>query len=282
MKGMKILRSHTLFTPGFTRWGGLPERWGVALRALWYAVGPFVVLLILWWIAVLVWNPGPTMLPSPADVAAELWRTLRGGILLDYAVRSLARLLLTALVVIPVAVALGLLMGLAGWAGETLLPVFRYFTAIPAIAWLPVFLVGFGFSETSIIGTAVYSFLFPVLFNTLVGVQTVPGLFRHVIRTLGGGTWRVIRDVLVPGALPGMATGVRLGFGYGWRALIAAEMLVAQGGLGHMLFKAQSVGMAPRMIAGMATVGILAAAVDYFLLEPLEEMTVRRWGTVRT
>ncbi len=112
-------------------------------------------------------------------------------------------------------------------------------------------------------------------------MQTVPRVLRSAIRTLGGTGYHVIRDVLVPGALPSIAAGMRLGFAYGWRALIAAEMLVAQGGLGHLLFRAQSVGFTPRMVAGMAVIGTLAAAVDFFLMEPLEERTVRRWGTVR-
>jgi len=229
---------------------------------------------------VALWNPSPGIFPSPKDVAAELARTLRSGVLLDSAGRSMARLLLTAGLVIPAGIALGLLVGLVGTASRVLLPLFRYFTAIPAIAWLPILLVAIGFNQTSIVATAAYGFFFPVLFNTLVGVQTVPMLLRSAVRTLGGSGFRVVRDVLLPGSLPSIAAGIRLGFGYGWRALIAAEMLVAVGGLGHMLFKAQSVGFAPRMVAGMVAIGVLATIIDYFLLEPLEHATIRRWGTV--
>ena len=251
------------------------------MAAIWYGVGPFALLVVVWWLVAAVWHPGPSVLPSPADVAAEVARIVRGGILVDYTVRSLERLLLTAAIMIPVGVALGLLAGLVPGAAGLLLPVFRYFTAIPAIAWLPVFLVALGFNESSIVATAAYSFFFPVVFNTLVGVQTVPAVLRQAIRTLGGSTYHLVRDVLLPGSLPSVAAGVRLGFGYGWRALIAAEMLVAQGGLGDMLFRAQSVGLAARMVAGMIAVGVLAAAIEYCLLEPLEDATVRRWGTVR-
>jgi len=240
------------------------------LSALFYNVGPFAALVAVWALVVALIHPSPAVLPSPLRVAEEVVFTLRSGVLPDYVQRSLARLLLTAAAVIPLGVMAGLLM-----------PVFRYLTAIPAIAWLPVFLVTLGFNETSIIATAAYGFFFPVLFNTLVGVQTVPRVLRSAIRTLGGTGFHVIRDVLVPGALPSIAAGMRLGFAYGWRALIAAEMLVAQGGLGHLLFRAQSVGFTPRMVAGMAVIGTLAAAVDFFLMEPLEERTVRRWGTVR-
>ncbi len=250
------------------------------LASLWFSLGPFVALITVWWVLVTLWNPGAGILPSPKDVATELIRTLRNGLLLDYAGRSMARLLLTAGIVIPAGIALGMLVGMVGSASRMLMPVFRYLTAIPAIAWLPILLVTIGFNQTSIVATAAYGFFFPVLFNTLVGVQTVPILLRSAVRTLGGSSFRIVRDVLVPGSLPSVAAGIRLGFGYGWRALIAAEMLVAAGGLGHLLFKAESVGLAPRMMAGMVAIGVLATAVDYFLLEPLEHATIRRWGTV--
>lgn len=250
--------------------------------SLWYGLGPFVLLVAAWAFLGWLWNPGASVLPSPAEVAEEAWRAFRGGVLLDGAVRSMGRLLLTATAAVPVGVALALAVGTVPAAGEVLMPLLRYLTAIPAIAWLPVFLVTFGFNETSVVATAAYSFFFPVLFNTLVGVQTVPMVLRHAVRTLGGSTTSVIRDVLLPGSLPAITAGLRLGFGYGWRALIGAEMLAAQGGLGHMLFKAQSVGLMPRMLVGMVAIGVLAALVDALILEPLEEATVRRWGTVRT
>lgn len=271
---------------GWADGGGLGRTGGrSAVRrlgiSLWYGLGPFVLLVTVWAAAAWLWHPGPSVLPSPGEVAAEAWRAARGGVLLDRAVRSMARLLLTAAAAIPIGVAVALAVGTVPAASEVLMPLLRYLTAIPAIAWLPVFLVTFGFNETSVVATAAYSFFFPVLFNTLVGVQTVPVVLRHAVRTLGGSTVRVVRDVLLPGSLPSIAAGVRLGFGYGWRALIGAEMLAAQGGLGHLLFKAQSVGLVPRMLVGMVVIGILAALVDALLLEPLEEATVRRWGTVR-
>lgn len=259
----------------------LITRSGPLLVSVCFSFGPFIALIALWWVAVVLWNPGAGIFPSPREVSAEFARTARNGLLLDYASKSMFRLLLTAGMVIPVGIALGLLVGLVSGASRALMPVFRYLTAIPAIVWLPILLVTIGFNQTSIIATAAYGFFFPVLFNTLVGVQTVPPLLRSAVRTLGGSNYRVVRDVLLPGSLPSVAAGVRLGFGYGWRALIAAEMLVAVGGLGHMLFKAQSVGLAPRMVAGMVAIGVLATAVDFFLLEPLEDATIRRWGTVR-
>ena len=90
-----------------------------------------------------------------------------------------------------------------------------------------------------------------------------------------------VRDVLLPGALPNIATGLRLGLAYGWRALIAAEMLVGAHGLGFMIFSAQNFHLTARIMLGMAIIGALWVLLDYFVLRPLEEATIARWGLVQ-
>ena len=90
-----------------------------------------------------------------------------------------------------------------------------------------------------------------------------------------------VRDVLLPGALPNIATGLRLGLAYGWRALIAAEMLVGAHGLGFMIFSAQNFHLTARIMLGMAIIGGLWVLLDYFVLRPLEEATIARWGLVQ-
>ena len=135
--------------------------------------------------------------------------------------------------------------------------------------------------SSSIIAAINYTVIFPVAFNTLVGVRTVPRIFRNAVLTLGGGRWRIIRDVLVPGALPNIVTGVRLGIAYGWRALIAAEIVVGANGLGFMIFDAQALGITSRIVLGMIVIGTLWLIIDQLLLRPIEQATIQRWGLVR-
>ena len=87
-------------------------------------------------------------------------------------------------------------------------------------------------------------------------------------------------QVLLPGAIPYIVGGVRLGIAYGWRALIAAEIVVGSGGLGYLIFKAETFHLTARIIAGMTAIGVLWYLTDYFLLRPLEEATIERWGLV--
>ncbi|WPD18524.1 ABC transporter permease [Thermaerobacter composti] len=188
---------------------------------------------------------------------------------------------MTGIIVIPIGVFVGLAIGLWDKISGALLDVFRFFTSIPALAWLPLFLVWFGFNEATVIMTVAYYFFFTVLFNTLSGIRTVPRVLQYAVLTMGGNRWQVIRHVLIPGAMPSIIAGIRLGFAYGWRGLIGAEMLVAQGGLGHLIFRAQSVGLTDRIIAGMVVIGLLAALIDYLIMQPIEEATIRRWGLIQ-
>jgi NitT/TauT family transport system permease protein/taurine transport system permease protein len=142
-------------------------------------------------------------------------------------------------------------------------------------------LVWFGFGEKTILIAVNYTVIFPVLFNALLGVRSVPRIYVNALRTLGGSRWRIVRDVMIPGALPNIATGMRLGLAYGWRALIAAEMLVGANGLGFMIFSAQSFHLTARIMLGMAVIGALWLLLDYFVLRPVEAATIARWGLVQ-
>jgi NitT/TauT family transport system permease protein/taurine transport system permease protein len=160
-------------------------------------------------------------------------------------------------------------------------PILNFFQSVSGIAWLPLILVWFGFGERTILVAVNYTVLFPVIFNALLGVRSVPRLYVNALRTLGASRWRIVRDVLLPGALPSIATGMRLGLAYGWRALIAAEMLVGAHGLGFMIFNAQAFHLTARIMLGMGIIGALWLVLDYFLLRPLEEGTIARWGLVQ-
>jgi NitT/TauT family transport system permease protein/taurine transport system permease protein len=203
------------------------------------------------------------------------------GILPSYVQESLRHLLVASLIGIVIAVPAGLLLGMSSRAAAFFSPLLSFFASLSGIAWLPMMLVWFGFNEKTIIVSINYTVVFPVVYATLLGARTVPQVYINAVRTMGGGRWRLIRDVIVPGALPNIITGVRLGIAYGWRALIAAEMLVAANGLGFLIFNARSVGDLSSVIFGMLVIGTLWLAMDRLILRPIEEATIERWGLVR-
>jgi NitT/TauT family transport system permease protein/taurine transport system permease protein len=127
----------------------------------------------------------------------------------------------------------------------------------------------------------IYSLIVPIIFNTMIGVRAIPENYALALRSLGASRLRLVTDVYLPGALPSIVVGLRLGMGYGWRALIAAEMLVRKGGLGDLIFGARTFGQIDRIIVGMIMIGCLYVIIDRLLVQPIENITVARWGMLR-
>ncbi len=153
--------------------------------------------------------------------------------------------------------------------------------AVSGIAWLPLIILWFGFTETTITAIIVYTMSFPIIFNAMVGVRTVPDRLRDAALSLGAGRVRVMWDVYLPGSFPSVMTGLRLGIGFGWRALIAGEFVIGGGGLGFLIFNARTVGNIAEVMAGMIVLGSLWLALDRLILRPIEAHVNSRWGMVR-
>ncbi len=174
----------------------------------------------------------------------------------------------------------GFIVGLNRPISEFLSPLIVFFNAISGIVWLPLVIGWLG------IGTALAVFLiwntvfFIVFQNTVLGVQLVPQVYEQGVQALGGGRWETIRSVILPGALPYILTGLRSGLGFGWRALIAAELVGATTGLGQMIFGATEYHRSDIIIGGCLIIGTIAIAMDRWLLLPIEQRTIERWGLV--
>ena len=221
------------------------------------------------------------MLPPPMAVLGAFHELVVKGILPTYVMESLRRMVTAALVAFAIGVPVGLALGMSRRLAEFAYPILNFFQSVSGIAWLPLMLVWFGFGERTILVAVNYTVVFPVALNALLGVRSVPRIYVNGLRTLGASRFRIAREVILPGALPSIATGMRLGLAYGWRALIAAEMLVGAHGLGFMIFSAQNFHLTARIMLGMAVIGALWLVLDYFVLRPLEQATIERWGLIQ-
>lgn len=264
---------------------GAPAGLGRSLRQRALHVGrillPFAVLVAIWWAVKAIYDLRDNVLASPADVASSVWDLLRRGILTDYAGLSLRRLGVATVISIGVAVPVGLLLGLNRYVAMAFEPFLRFFQAVSGIAWLPLLIVWYGFSDSAILALILYTLTIPIVFNTMLGVRSVPARYADMCRSLGAGRLRVVRDVYIPGALPNMIVGFRLGIAYGFRALIAGEMVIAQGGMGDLIFAARTGSQIDRVMAGMIVIGVLTLILDRLVLQPLQDLTVGRWGVLR-
>ncbi len=241
-------------------------------------LGPFLPLIFAWSVVVGFRLFPRAFFPGPDDVARTFVSLVYKGILPTYLQDSATRLAVGAAVGVAIGVPFGLLIGLHGASYRFFWPLVIFFQAIGDIAWLPILLIWFGFTLTTVTFVIVYTVIFPVIFNTALGVRTIPTDYFRAAQSLGAPPWRVLLDVILPGALPNIITGLRNGLGYGWRALIAAEIIVGTSGLGFMMFDARRNGSVVEMVLGMIVLGILWYLVDGGLLAPLERATVERWG----
>jgi taurine transport system permease protein len=242
---------------------------------------PFVALVTVWWIAKAAFVGDDRVLVSPAQVGATFIELVAHGLLAEYASTSLQMIGIAALISTLVGVPLGFLIGSNRYAARALEGTLRFLQGVSGIAWLPLAIIWFGFTHTTTLVVVIYTLVVPVVFNTMVGVRTIPENYALALRSLGASRLRIVKDVLLPGALPSIVVGLRLGMGYGWRALIAAEMLVRKGGLGDLIFGARTFGQIDRIIVGMVLIGTFYLVVDRLIVQPIENMTVARWGVLR-
>ena len=194
----------------------------------------------------------------------------------EHVVLVLASTVIAAAIGIP----LGILIGMSRRAHAALWPVLLFFQAIGDIAWLPILLIWFGFGLATMTFVIVYTVLFPVVLNTVLGVESVPRDLARAAQSLGASRARVLWEVTLPGALPNIITGLRNGLGYGWRALIAVEMIVGTSGIGFLMFDARRSGSVVEILLGMIILGLLWYIVDAWILAPIERATGQRWGLV--
>jgi NitT/TauT family transport system permease protein/taurine transport system permease protein len=256
----------------YMRW---TARWP-AIRAL----VPFIPILALWAVIAEAEIFPRVFFPGPVDVVQSFLSLTYKGILPAYLEDSLVRLVVGALAGMAIGIPLGILVGLSSRAHAVLWPVLLFFQAIGDIAWLPILLIWFGFGLTTMTFIIVYTVLFPVVLNTVLGVRSVPVDLYRAAQCLGASRARILWEVVLPGALPNIITGLRNGLGYGWRALIAAEMIVGTSGIGFMMFDARRAGSVVEILLGMIVLGLLWYVVDAWILAPIERATGERWGLV--
>jgi taurine transport system permease protein len=241
---------------------------------------PFVPLVALWWGVALAEIFPRAFFPSPVEVFHTFWTLLYKGILTAYLYDSVVRLAAGAAMGTAIAIPLGILIGLNDTAHRLCWPILLFFQAIGDIAWLPILVIWFGFGLVTMTFVIVYTVVFPIILNTTLGVRSVPEPLYRAALSLGAGRVRIVTDAVLPGALPNIITGLRNGLGYGWRALIAAEIIVGTSGIGFMMFDARRAGSVVEVVVGLIVLGVLWYIVDSWVLAPIERATGERWGLV--
>lgn len=244
-------------------------------------LAPFAVLVALWELSALALGLSSYLYPRPAEVASTFATLMSHGILPSYVEGSMWRWLVGVVAGVGLAIPVALALGLSRRLNAVFFPLINFFTAIVELAWIPLFVLWFGYGFTVIVLSIAYVAFFPVVANTVRGMAQIPPVTIQAARSLGANRWQMVTNVLLPGALPSIVAGLRTGAAYGFRSLIGAEMIAAHSGLGYMIFQSRENQLTDRTIAGMIVIGLLWLLIDRFYLRPLEQATIQRWGLVR-
>jgi NitT/TauT family transport system permease protein len=259
-------------TTGAGRW---PERARGALRNLF----PFVVVGAMWETPAHLGLFPPRLFPPLETVAAALLRLTQNGILPHHALDTLLRLVAGFMLAAVVGLVLGILMGRSRRAEDFLLPVISIGAPIPGLAYAPLFLLWFGLGNFSSVLLVAFVSAFPIIYNSWTGVKAVKEIWVRSAQAMGADDRRLFRLVILPGALPYILTGMRLGLAQAWRILVAVEMLAAvPWGLGWLIFGAREFLNTDVMLAGIAVIALIGITLEKLVFQPLERFTVVRWG----
>lgn len=268
----------TISATGASAFGG-GERWRTITRNAF----PFVVVAALWEIIARLEIFPRKLFPTLEDIALSFIDLTMRGILPLHALETLLRLIAGFGLAAAVGTTIGVLMGRSRRVEDCLLPLVSILAPIPGLAYTPLFLLWFGPGEVSAVLLVAFVSMFAVIYNSWTGVKAVKEIWLRSAQALGADNKRIFRYVILPGALPYILTGLRLGLAQAWRVLVAVEMLAAvPWGLGWLIFGAREFLNTDAMMAGVIVIAVIGVLLEKYVFQKIENFTVVRWGMVES
>lgn len=241
-------------------------RWPFS-RHLTLSLTTLVVLLVIWWAVAALALISPLFLPSPGQVLSKLLtiaspQGFMDATLWQHLAASLGRILVALLAATIVGIPVGIAMGLSPTVRGILDPIIELYRPVPPLAYLPLMVIWFGIGETSKILLIYLAIFAPVAMSALAGVKSAQQVRIRAAQSLGASRFQVLWLVILPGALPEILTGLRIGLGVGWSTLVAAELIAATRGLGFMVQSAGEFLATDVVLAGIAVIAIIAFGLE--------------------
>jgi NitT/TauT family transport system permease protein len=221
------------------------------------------------------------LFPTLEDIARSFIDLTASGILPHHALDTLIRLLSGFFLAAIFGLTIGVLMGRSRRMEDIFLPLVSILAPIPGLAYTPLFLLWFGPGEYSAVALVAFVSSFSIIYNSWTGVKAVKEIWVRSAQAMGADDRRMFTHVILPGALPYILTGLRLGLAQAWRILVAVEMLAAvPWGLGWLIFGAREFLNTDAMMAGVVVIALIGLALEKFVFQKIENYTVVRWGMV--
>jgi ABC-type nitrate/sulfonate/bicarbonate transport system permease component len=239
------------------------SRLGYALGRILPFLYAFLVIIAAWLFVLAVFRPHVSLLPPPTLVAREFWALAVTGELFTHIAASLSRVFSAWCLAGLVAIPLGLAMGRVPMFERAIDPLIELLRPISPLAWIPLAILWFGIGEFGKIFVVLVGTFFPTLISTVAGVKRIDPVLIHAGQVLGcTDRASLFRKVVLPAALPNILTGLRISFGTGWAAIIAAELVAARSGLGYLISNGMEILRADKVLVGMVVIGVLGVIFD--------------------
>ena len=249
-----------------------------SLRRVLFLVG----LLLAWEAASRLGLWRSWVFPSPLAIGRSFWSGVVDGTIPRGILTSMRRLIVGYLLSLFGGVSLGLLLARSRSLRESIGTVVTGLQALPSICWLPLALLWFGLSETAILFVVIAGSLLAITVATEAGVSNVPPLYVRAARTMGARGMTLYLRVILPAALPAILSGMRLGWTFAWRSLMAGELLFVSGGLGQLLATGRELGDMARVMAVMVAIVTLGLVTEVLFFQRLDARVREVWGTDRS
>jgi NitT/TauT family transport system permease protein len=242
----------------------------------------FLVALVLAWEAASrlgLWRAW--VFPSPSAIGRSFWSGVVDGSIPRAVAVSMRRLVVGYLISLAGGIGLGLALARSRALRESVGTIVTGLQALPSICWLPLALLWFGLTETAILFVVVAGSLLSITVATESGVSNVPPLYTRAARTMGARGATLYLRVILPAALPAILSGMRLGWTFAWRSLMAGELLFVSGGLGQLLAMGRELGDMARVMAVMGAIVTLGLVTEVAVFQRLDARVREVWGTDR-
>ncbi len=248
-------------------------------NTFWLSVCSIGFFFFVWWLVTFMGWVKPLFVPSPVAIVSKFIKIWNEGFtntsFLDHVWVSTARVFGAFLLACAIGLPLGLAMGMSPFMRGVFDPPIEFYRPIPPLAYLPLMIIWFGIGETSKVLLIFLSVFAPVVLGARSGVKSAAIEQIHAAYSFGATRWQVMRHVILPSAMPEILTAMRIGIGFGWTTLVAAEMVASTKGLGYMVLSASQFLQTPVVIMGIFVIAIIAFAFD--LLMRFVERRVVPW-----
>jgi NitT/TauT family transport system permease protein len=249
--------------------------------AVWSRRIAFYVLLILAWHVISILNIWPAyVLPGPLDVLSSLINGVADGQYIPAILVSLQRLLVGYAISLVIGVILGLLLARFRLLEETVGSLVLGLQALPSVCWLPLAIIWFGLDEQAILFVVVMGALFSITLGVLNGIKNTPPIYLKAARTLGGRGLSLSTQVIIPAAFPSIIEGLKQGWTFAWRSLMAAELLYTTVSLGNLLENGRDLLDSAEVVSVILIIIAIGITIDTLIFANIERGIRERWGLI--